>query len=452
MRPWKIVLSSAIVAICAVAAMLRPGLAAAPDGVVPLLLFRLPALALTLIAVYALIAIVSTAGGLIAAALDLRRDLGRTDAVSQAAGALDWIAAFDATPLRALVPRPVGALPKSARHRTTILLDARFDPREARAEAAHVYYVWLARTHSLGALIGLAAIVGLGFAQAQGGTPFLLGRIPTGPAALILVGLLLLVLLARLAIDVTIDPLVDAMSRLPWEQVDAGRLRYAVDLLETARVDAATSGRSVARIPSEVPERLVVALEDGSRALAAAAEHLSGAAETLDARTRTAGDALEAILRETVLVARHGAETAAAAAPDGFAELQAAVEALTAELQRVPAAEPVAVGLEEEPRALAAAIERLSAAADRQGTATRSAIEGLEAALRDSVFSSRTGANPGGAGREPTGALQASVEALTAELAQLSALVSAARNASAVAAPRRRSSLGLELRKLLHES
>jgi hypothetical protein len=429
MRPWKIVLSSAVAAICAAVAMARPGLAVvSPDGVQPWLLTRLPALGLTLIAVYALTAIVLSAGGLIAAALDLRRDLDRTDAVSQVAAALDWIAAFDATPLRTLVPRPLGALPKSAKHNTTILLDARFDPRDARAGAAHVYYLWLARTHSIGALVCLAAIGALGFAQGQGGVSFLADKIPTGPAALVLVGLLLLVLLGRYAIDVTIDPLVDAMSRLPWEQVDAGRLRYAVDLLETARIDAVTSGRSVAGIPIEVSERLAVALEDGGRALAVAGERLSVAAETLGAATRSAVEGLEAALRESVNLPRTGEN------PDDvggarFAPLPVSVEAASAERR---------VGVHGEVgSALVEAVERLLVAAEMQGAATRSASERIEAALRESALLSQTGEKLGGAGETGLTALRASVEALTAELGLLTILLGAGWDASA-ARPRDR--------------
>jgi hypothetical protein len=445
MRPWKIVLASAVVAICAAAAMLRPGLAIVrPDAVVPWLLPRLPALGLTLIAVYALIAIISSAGGLIAAALDLRRDLLRTDALSQAAAALDWIAAFDATPLRALVPRPVGALPKSGRHGTTILLDVRFDPREARAEAAHVYYLWLARTHSLGALVGLAAIAALGFAQGQGGLPFLADRIPIGPAVLVLFGLLLLVLLGRYAIDVTIDPLVDAMSRLPWEQVDAGRLRHAVDLLETARVDAVTSGRSLAGIPSELPERLVLALEDSGRALTLASERLSAAAETQGFATRSAVERLEATLRESVNSTRSW-ENSGDAGGAQIAALQASVEALTAALERGAAAASPAGGLDQDRYALVDAVERLSATAETQGTATRSAIEGLEAAMRELALSAGTASESSGAGIDE---LQAAIEALTGELRQFSALIGAARESSRAANP---ADVGRELRKLLEE-
>jgi hypothetical protein len=450
MRPWKIVLSAAVAAICAAAAILRPDLSAvSSDSVVPLLLPRLPVLALASIAVYALAAVVASAGGLIAAAVDLRRCLDRGDAVGQAAATLDWIAAFDATALRGLVPRPVGALPKSAGRSTTILLSNRFDPQAARTEAAHVFYIWLARTHALGALAALAALGALGFAQQQGGAPFLPGKIPTGSAMLVLAGLLLLVLLARLAIDVTVDPLIEAMSRLPWEQVDAGRLRYAVELLETARIDAVTSGRSLAGIPNEVPERLAVAFEDGNRALAAVGERLSTAAEVLDAATRSSRDALDRILRETRSIARHGGDGSGA----GTAALQAAIETLTAELRKGAVAGRGVGSLEEDRRALADAVERLSAAADAVGAAARSSSDTLSAALRETAPSARTATEPG-AGAASIEALRAGVEALTAEVQQLTALFGAARGASPAAdaaAGRAAADLRRELQQLLAE-
>jgi hypothetical protein len=446
MRPWKIILSAAISAIIGAAAVLRFGLSPMPGEVGPLL-SRLPAAALMLIGVYALVGTVLTAGGLIATAVNLRRGLGRTDATSQAAAALEWIAAFDATALHALVPRPVGALPKSGRRGTTILLDARFDPRIARAEASRVYYLWLARTHALSALVGLAAIAALGFAQSQGGVSFL-PQIPTGSAALVLAGLVLLAPLGRFAIDVTIDPLIDAMSRLPWEQADAGQLRYALDLLGSARNDA-TSGRSVAGIPSEAPERFAAAIEDGGRVLAAAGERLSAVAETLGAATRSSSDAVKSVFRDAASIAEsRRAERAA------FGALQAAVEALTAELQRDTAAERLAGILAEDRHAIADAVERIAASTDAIGVSTRASGEALQATLRESVLSLRNGAAADDAGATELRALQGAVEALTAELQQIAALFGAPRAASAPATSRGAAAapdIGRELRKLLQE-
>jgi hypothetical protein len=412
MRPWKIVLSAVIGAICAVAAILWPDLSVVPtDGLVGLLLPRLPTLALTAGAVYALVAVLASAGGLIATAVDQRRRLGRIDAVRQAAATLDWIAAFDTTALRALMPRPVGALPKSSGGSATILLSHRFDRREARAEAARVFYIWLARTHAFAALAGLAALAALGFAQQQGDAPFLPGKIPTASTVLVLAGLLMLIVLARYAIDVALEPLIDAMSRLPWEQADAGRLRYAVELLETVGVEAGTGGRSIAELPNEVPERLAVALEEGNRVLSAIGERLSMAAERLGAATRSASDALDRMLRETRSIVRKGGDAGGA----GVAALQGAVEALTAELREVAGPGRGGGALEEDRRALVEAAERLSAAADAVGAAARSSSDALAAALRETRSIGADGGDGGGA---RVGTLQAAVEALTAELRQ----------------------------------
>lgn len=438
MRPWMIVLSAVIAAICVVAVIVRADLAGMPfEELVPLLLPRLPALALTAIAVYALVAVVATAGGLIVEAVDLRRRLGRFDAGRQPA-ALDWIEAFAGSALRALVPRPVGTLPKSAERSMTVLLGDRFDPRAAQAEAAHVFYIRLARTHALAAFVALAAIAGLGFAQGQGGAPFVPVNIPIGSTMLVLLGLLVLLVFARLAIDVAVDPLIDAMSRLPWERADMAWLRYAVGLLETARIDAVAGSRV---IPNEVSDRLAVALEDGNRALVAIGERLSAAADRLGTASRASSDALDRIVRETRLLARE-------AGGAGLAALPAAVEALTAELRQGAAAERGAGASEEDRRELAAAVERLSAAADAVGAAARSSSDAVAAALREAAAHAATGPGPS------SEALRVGVEALTKAVERLTALFgTAARPRAAVdAAPvRPAADLGRELQKLLAE-
>ena len=131
--------------------------------------------------------------------------------------------------------------------------------------------------------------------------------------------------------------------------------------------------------------------------------------------------------------------------------MQAAVEALTAELRQDAAAGLRVGALEEDRRALAEAIERLSAAADAVGAAARSSSDALAAAL--SEIAARTATEPG-AGAPSIEPLRAGVEALTAQVQQLTALFAAAREApSAVdaAAGRAATDLGRELQKLLAE-
>lgn len=310
MRPSRTVSAGVIAALLVTAIVVWPGWPTARSaGVLAPLLPRLPAIVLSLIAVYGLVTIVATAGGMVAVATGLRRTLVRTDATSEAGAALAWLAAFDATALRVLVPPPA-AIPG---RQTAIPPNSRFDPRAARAEAAHLYYIALARTHCFGALVGLAAFAALGFAASGGGVPYLPAAIPASPAVVVLVGLLLLLVLGRCAVDVTTDPLIAALSRLPWEPADA----------------APPGGAA------EMPPLLAPAFEDVCRALTDAGAQLAAAADTLGMAVRFSADTAKAILRDT----RSVAQDAAASGDDSLARLaalQAAIEALTAEMQRLP--------------------------------------------------------------------------------------------------------------------
>src|SRR5262249_11738377 len=93
-------------------------------------------------------------------------------------------------------------------------LNVPWRPSEARAEVARLCYIGAARTHFFSALIVLAAIVVLGAAQQQAPLLLLPGPIPTIPAGLVIAGLVLLAVLARIAVDVTIEPLIEAVGNL----------------------------------------------------------------------------------------------------------------------------------------------------------------------------------------------------------------------------------------------
>jgi len=86
----------------------------------------------------------------------------------------------------------------------------------------------LARAHFFSALIVLTALVGLGLAQDHEAARLALVTIPTTPAMLILIGLILLAILSRIAVDVAVEPLIEAISELPAEGVEIGLLRRTV--------------------------------------------------------------------------------------------------------------------------------------------------------------------------------------------------------------------------------
>ncbi len=333
MRPWIIVLSSATAAIAAAAAMAWPALSLTPPGAIaPALIPLMPTLAVTALAVYALCAIVLAAGNLVVLSLRLRRHLAPGPA-HQGPARPDW-AAFADSGLRRLAPPSANPQPRSARPDGAVVLQGRFHPGEARKEVARLYYIWAARTHFFSALIALACAVALGAAQQHGLLPIVTGLIPTVPAGLILVGLILLAALARLAVDVTIDPLIEAISGFPTESMDVSLLRRAVELLEVAPTPRRDRDLGDSASISQVPDRLVSALEEGHRALSNAIERLSA---TTDGLASTAQSSIET-LESTFRVAEQRQPPAMPAMADvaEFSQLRQAMVALTAALERIP--------------------------------------------------------------------------------------------------------------------
>jgi len=336
MKPWMIVLSSAVVAIAAALAMARPELSlTAHSEIVPSLMPLLPTLAVTALAVYALCAILLTAGSLVGSCLLLRRRLARTPAYHGPARP-DWTAAFEASGLRRLAPALGVPPPRLARAHGAVVVQKLFRPEEARREAARLCYIWAARAHFFSALIVLAAAVALGAAQQHGALPVSIGPIPTVAAALIVGGLILLAVLTRLAIDVMVEPLIEIISGLPAEPVEAALLRRAVELLEAGRTANPVLDGNAAAAMVQIPEQVVGVFEAGRRALFDAIEHLSATTDGLAVATRSAIEGLEAAIRDGGLRQHPAAETSI---PDtaGLSRLHEAVVALTAVLERVPA-------------------------------------------------------------------------------------------------------------------
>ena len=144
--------------------------------------------------------------------------------------------AFAASGLRRLTPLPAHLQPRPTRPDDTLVLQSRFQPEEARREITRLCYIWAARTHFFSASIALAALVALGAAQQHAPLPVVPGFIPAIPAGLILVGLILLAVLARLAIDVVIDPLIEMIAAFPAELVDVALLRRAVNCSRRPRI------------------------------------------------------------------------------------------------------------------------------------------------------------------------------------------------------------------------
>jgi hypothetical protein len=351
MRPWMIVLLSAAGAIFVAAVLAGPELSdAAHSGSWTALLPSLSGLAVAALAVYALCAMLLATGVLLAETLVARNRLGRADG-HRALPPHHWIGALGANGLHHLIPRPVAESIRRAGTDGAIQLLSRFDPGAARREIARLHYIWLARTHFFSALIVLTALVGLGIAQDHGAARLPLDMIPTTPATLILVGLILFAILSRIAVDVSVEPLVEVISQLPAEHAEIGLLRRAVESIEAAT--AAVELRVTASTPMP-PDRLDLVIEEGHRALFDAVRDLSANTDALGATMRSSVDALGDAL--------NAAAVRPPAAPGNghadaykLSELQGAVEALTAVLERLTTLpdtleEPLAVGTDLSPR------------------------------------------------------------------------------------------------------
>ena len=361
MRPWMIVLSSAIGALFVAAATAIPGAINAPRGeMVPVMLSRWPAVAVAAAAVYGLCAVLMTTTTLVADVLRLRHHLAQT-AADQVSARREQRAVL-VTGLRRLVPRLAVALAQSADSRGGTALDVRLTMSDIRGEMARLYYVWLARCHFFSALIVLAGIAALGLVYDRASVPIEPGVIPTASAMMIIAGLILLGILGRTAVDVTAEPLLDAICQLPAERIEVQLLSRAVELLELA-CNRPLTGETVPAPPAQIPERLVASIEQGRDALFDAINRLSTNTATLEAAMRTSVEALETTMHSAAAQQRPIEDNKLAGAA-GFSELQTAVAELTAVLQRLSAApeggEDAKPATDRAPRSRIAAAPRLA--------------------------------------------------------------------------------------------
>jgi hypothetical protein len=328
MRPWVIVLSSAIFAIIVVVAFVDRELAgAARPDFWPVLLPHFPTLAVAGFGIYALCAMLLTIGMLVGETLLIRHRLGEPGRYRGAAGH-DWRTAFGSIGFQRLVPGLVDESGQTGTENETVLLRVRFDAGSARSEIGRLHYLWLARTHFFSAFIALTALVGLGLAQERGTVPLALGTIPTLSAILILAGLTLLAILGRIALDVSAEPLIETISQLPIEPIEAAVLRRAVEVIEAVHA-AAVNVENAPRPPGRLPERVETIIEEGERALLEAVRHLLATTEELGAMMRSSVEAIATGLAQlpTIVAQERGVA--------GLAELQVSIETLIAVLERL---------------------------------------------------------------------------------------------------------------------
>jgi hypothetical protein len=293
----------------------------------------LPAVLVAALTVYALCAILLTSGDLIIGGLQLRHYLAHNPPHTGSAWP-DWVAAFDSSRLQRLLPPRAAVQPNPVPADGAVVLQGPFEPHEAWREVARLYYIGAARAHFFSALVMLVAGVMLGAAQAHGPLSFLPGPIPTVPAALAVAGLVLLAILARIAVDVAAEPLIETISRLPAETTEVGLLRRIAELFAAAPPANRPPAAAAPAPTLAIPERLDEILEQGYRAVFEAIERLSVTTEGLATTTRASVEALEAAFRAAEQREPAGSPFSAGDAAV-MTELRDAVRGLTAVLEHV---------------------------------------------------------------------------------------------------------------------
>jgi hypothetical protein len=339
MRPWIIVLTSAICAIFVAAALVDAELSnSTSSDLWSVLRPHIPMLAVAAFGIYALCAMLLTTGALVAETLFVRHRFGRSNTHRLRTGR-DWPAALGSTAFHRLAAGLFTEPSQSSGGDSTILLPAGFHLGLARGEIGRVHYLWLARSHFFSALIVLTALAGLGLAQDHRSVPSALGTIPTISAILILAGLVLLAILGRIALDVSAEPLIEAISQMPAEPLEAMLLRRVVELTETTRASEATYEGTPKPMP-QLPERLEAAIKEGHRALLDSVRHLVAITDTLGTTLRSSIDALNSTIGTSIAPLQSFAERDRVG-PE-LTELQRAVEALTAVLERLTTTSAIA--------------------------------------------------------------------------------------------------------------
>lgn len=345
MRPWITAAASTAAALVVAAALVRPELMLTPrSALLSSLVPVLPAFAVAALAVYGLCTIWLCAAAVIAEIVSLRRLLER--------GLIDHdIAApsvFESVPsgaLRRLLiaqPAPAG-----------VAVMRRLSPGQVRREIVHLFYLAAARGQFFSALIVLAAIVALGAAQQQGALAIVPGPIPTVAAALAVAGLVLLALLARIGIDVSAEPLIDALAGLPAEAALPELVRGSLARIEAAATQPREA--SPATLPSQMADRLVVGVEQSQQALSAASERLAATVDWFAATANASITALAETLgagETTAQGANLGSEEAVAAMAqlrDAVARLTALLEHLRTEPTAAPESPPASAAPRREP-------------------------------------------------------------------------------------------------------
>jgi hypothetical protein len=318
MRPWTIALLSVVAAVLAAGGLALPWVEATPtSALAAAAVAHAPTLLIAALAAYGVASLLLATevwetelrrlrrrlGGLAATSPPPPRDVAQICAETQLGRLAAWLR------LETADPPPETGPPEAVM------------PEALRGEVVRLHHIWLARSQFYTALAVLAALAAFGTAQDYRPVFGLSSAVPTVWAVLGLVGLVLLALLARLVVDASVEPVIEAARRL-------AAARRAAELSKPTRRPPTALETALAPGFKELAQRLVAAVDSRRDAGLGAAAKLAAATEAATAGLRSTVEGLEAALTAAVeRLPRQLTEPA-----PGFAELEAAIERLIAAL------------------------------------------------------------------------------------------------------------------------
>lgn len=331
MRPWMIAAAGALVGVLAAAATMwlaRDALSA--GGWMMLVPAAGPQAALVFLVACAAVALLATT---CVAMFDLARVRLRLDE-NGASSRRQWVAAFAGTSLARLADRLLDLAPEDGPAVSAgLVLQSRFVPEEGRREAVRHYRDQLVRAQFASALALLVVIAGLGLAQEFARMTLLGFVVPARLAVAAIAVLVFVAVCARVAVAAMVEPLIDAIMRLPRPHLEMRLVETLPALVERAEL------RRGAPSPAANPvlDRLAMALEEGRDSLNDAIVRLSASAATLAQTARS--------------IAERGSDAGEGAA---IGQLREAIAELAATIERLGAAAPPVAADEASPAAAGA--------------------------------------------------------------------------------------------------
>jgi len=314
MRPWMIAVAGAAGALLFDFLLVRP-----------LVSTSLTIFGLAGVSLYAMLALVLSAGAFVTGLRRVRLRLREAPSTPD-----QWVNAFRGTGLERLAGRVLDVVhAEGVVDSQSLLVQSRFHPSRARREVRFAFRDRLWRAQFFTACVLLLGICALSAVQTFLPTsPFSL-ELPLPITAASLIAIVLVSGTCVLAVESATEPFLDAIARMPTERLDTRLIKSLMTLLEGAINSAALRAVPPGTQYDRAAEHLRVLLEDMVRSLSNSVDRLGDNAELLASTMR----ALSARGTATVLPGEESVTQQLLIALD---ELARAIERLPGRQEDIP--------------------------------------------------------------------------------------------------------------------